>query len=127
LARGTLDGREGKADVGALVAGAGLLARFTGDRGHLTVGGSLGGACALVQVKGSPIPTLSGSSTSTYTGLIYLRLNGAWHPARWFGLGAATVLGATTSRIRIQFADRNAGEWGWPIAAALLYSELGWD
>jgi hypothetical protein len=127
LARGTIAGTEGSAELGAVMAGGGLLARWRSDRGHLTAAASIGGAFAAVLVTGRPVPSLVGESTSAYTGLAYVRLDGAWNPAQWLGLGVAGMVGTTTSRVRVQFADRNAGEWGMPLAAAVLFCKVDWQ
>lgn len=127
LARGTIAGAEGSAELGALMVGGGLLARWRSDGGHLTAAASIGGAFAAVVVTGRPVPSLVGESTSAYTGLTYLRLDGGWNPAEWLGLGVAGMVGSTTSRVRVQFAERNAGEWGMPLAAAVLFCKLDWE
>jgi hypothetical protein len=127
LARGVISRPQGSADVGALVAGGGVLARLTSNHRHMAITASLGGAVASVLVKGRPIPGLVGGSTSAYTGLVYLHVHGCWNPVPWLGLGAAAIVGTTTSRVRIQFADRDVGEWGTPLAAAVLYAELDWE
>lgn len=126
LARGSVGNPQGTAHVGAVVAGGGLHARLKSESGRTFVAGSLGGAFATVLVKGQPVPNLLGSSTRAYTGLAYLRLSGGFCPTRWLGLGVSGWLGTTTSRVRIRFANRDVGEWGMPIAAAVLYVEVAW-
>jgi hypothetical protein len=126
LAVGSVGNPQGTADVGVVLAGGGLHARLRSESGRMFVAGSLGGAFATVFVKGRPVPNLLGSSGRAYTGLAYLRLAGGFYPTRWLGLGVAGVLGTTTSRVRIRFANRDVGEWGVPIAAAVLYTEVAW-
>jgi hypothetical protein len=127
LARGSVGNPQGTADVGAMVAGAGLLARVTSDSGRLFVATSLGAGVASVLFRGQALPNLVGSSTRAYSGLLYLRVSGGFSPTRWLGLGAAGILGTTTSRIRIQFANHDVGEWGLPLAAAIVYGEVAWE
>jgi hypothetical protein len=126
LVWGSVRALEGTADVGVVLAGGGLHSRFRSADGQLFATTSVGGAFASVLAKGQPVGALEGSSTRAYTGLAYLRLSGGWNPARWLGLGIAGVLGTTTSRVRIQFANRDVAEWGMPIAIALLYAEIDW-
>jgi hypothetical protein len=117
---------EGTADIGAVLGGGGFHALLNSDGGRLSGAATLGGAFVSLFAKGQPLHGFVGSSTRAYTGLVYLRLSGGFHPARWLGLGLAGMLGTTTSRVRIQFADRNVGEWGMPVAVAILYAEAGW-
>jgi hypothetical protein len=126
LARGSVSRLQGSAEVGAVVAGGGLLARLQSDGGRMFVATSLGGALAAVLVKGQPAPSFAGTSPTAYAGLLYLRASGGVYPTRWLGLGAAGILGTTTSRVRIQFANEDVGEWGMPLAAVLLFAEVGW-
>ena len=127
LARGSVSGPEGTAEIGTLLAGGGLHARFKSGDGRMFVATSLGGAFAAILAKGQPAPNLVGSSTSAYTGLAYLRLSGGFCPTGWLGLGVAAILGTTASRVRIQFTNRDVGEWGMPIAAAIIYGEVHWE
>jgi len=126
LARGAVSSLQGSADVGAVLAGGGLVARFQNDSGRMFVTTSLGGAFAAVLIKGRPASGFSGTSPTAYAGFLYLRASGGVHPTRWLGLGAAGILGTTTSRVRIQFANEDVGEWGMPIAAVLLFAEVSW-
>jgi hypothetical protein len=126
LHRGSISSTQGSAQVGAVVAGAGFLARLQNQRATLAGTATLGAALASVFTKGEANPSYLGSSTTTYTGMAYLRLGAAWNPAPWLELGAAGLVGTTTSRIRIQFADESVGDWGTPVMAAILYGGLGW-
>jgi hypothetical protein len=127
LARGAIRGAKGSADLGALIAGGGVVARWESERGHLTVATTLGGAFAKVLIRGQPIPSYVGESTSVSTGLVYLRVHGSWKPVRWLGFGAAALIGSTTSRIHIEFNSTEVGEWGTPFTAAVFSAELDWD
>lgn len=103
-----------------------MLARLRSTSAHLTGTATLAAAFASVVAKGEPNANYQGDTTTTYTGLAYLRLGAAWNPVPWLGLGAAGLVGTTTSRIRIEFADRAVGDWGTVLAAAMLYGEVGW-
>jgi hypothetical protein len=126
LLRGNLSGPQGTAEVGAVVAGAGLLARFESEGGRMFVAAEVGGAFASVLVTGHPVANLVGSSPSASTGLAYLRLDGGVAPLRWLGLGVAAILATTTTRVRIEFAGNRVGNWGVPIVGGFAYAEIGW-
>jgi hypothetical protein len=126
LHRGSISSSQGSARLGALVAGGGLLARLQNERATVAGTATLGMAFASVFTKGEAKPSYLGSSTTTYTGLAYLRLGVAWNPAPWLGLGAAGLLGTTTGRIRVEFADEHVGDWGTPVLATILHAELAW-
>jgi len=126
LLRGSLVNSLGSAHVGAVLAGGGFLVRWKSETGGMVASAILGGAFTSVLIKGQPAGRFEGSSPTVYSGLLYSRLSMAWNPFPWLGLGAAGMLGTTTSLIRIRFADRDVGEWGLPLAAAFLYGEVGW-
>jgi hypothetical protein len=123
---GSISSSQGSARVGALFAGAGLLARLRSTSAHLTATATLAATFASVVSKGEPNANYQGATTTTSTGLAYLRLGATWNPTPWLGWGAAALVGTTTSRLRIQFADRAVGDWGTVLAAALLYGEIAW-
>jgi hypothetical protein len=127
LARGSVSAPEGSANIGAVLAGGGVYARFESGGGRMFITTSLGGAFAAIVSSGQPAQDLVGSSTTVYTGLTYVRLGGGFYPTGWLGLGVAGVLGTTTSRVRIQFTNRDVGEWGMPIAGAIVYGEGRWQ
>jgi hypothetical protein len=127
LARGSVSAPEGTAEVSAVLAGAGVYARFESGSGRMFFATSLGGAFAAIVASGQAAQNLLSSSTTVYTGLTYLRLGGGFYPTDWLALGVAGILGTTTSRVRIQFANRDVGEWGMPIAGAIVYGEGRWE
>lgn len=127
VARGSVTTPQGSADVGALLAGAGLLARLDSEGGRMTVAASVGGGLASILITGRPIPELVSASTTVYAGLVYLRGYAAWTPVSWLGLGLSGTLATTTSRVRIGFANHDdVGHWGVPIAAGILFAEARW-
>jgi hypothetical protein len=126
LVRGSVSRPQGSAEVGAVVAGGGLCARVRSDGGRMFLATSLVGALAAVLVNGRPAANFAGTSPTAYAGLFVLRASGGVYATRWLGLGVAGIFGTTTSRVRIQFANEDVGEWGMPIAAGLLFAEVGW-
>lgn len=128
--RGSLGGPEGTSDVGAILAGGELLARFPTENNRLFFATGLGAAFAALIVTGHPgedaSAQLVGRSSSAYTALPYVRLEGTWKPTSWLGLGAMAVVGTTLGKIRLQFAGNQAGSWGVPTVGALLVAELDW-
>jgi hypothetical protein len=127
LVKGTLNGSQGSAAIGATLLGGGLFARFQNDSARLSLAATLGGAFAAVRVDGRPTTSFDGKSITVHSGVAYFRLQGGWNPKHWLGLGASAMFGTTTTRVHIQFADQNVGEWGVPIVAAGIYSEIRWD
>jgi hypothetical protein len=130
LHRGAITGTEGSADVGAIVAGGGLLARFDFERNHLVFMPGLGAAFVAVLTRGHASPSagsqLVSSSATAYTALAYASLSIDWQVASWLGLGASGLLGATTSRVQVRFAGNDAGAWGTPVLGATVFGEVVW-
>jgi hypothetical protein len=126
LRSGSISSAEGTAHVGTITAGAGLLARLHNEKAKVTGTATLGLAFAAVLTDGDAHASYLGSTTTAYTGLAYLRLGVAWHPVPWLALGAAGLVGTTTNRERIEFANRGVGHWGAPLFAAFPYGEFTW-
>jgi hypothetical protein len=130
IVRGTMTGTEGSADVGAIIAGAGPVARFSSEQGRLALTLGLGGAFVAVLSKGHPTPEvgpqLISNSSTAYTGLGYASVAFDWRLSSWFGLGVSGLAGATTSRVHVRFAGNDAGTWGIPVLAAALFGEVAW-
>jgi len=130
LRRGTLGGPEGSSDIGAVLAGGELLARFEteGHRAFLATG--LGAGFASVVARGHPSQEgsaqLVGGSSSAYVGLGYLRVNVGWKATGWLGFGATGLAGTTAGRVHIRFAGNDAGDWGVPLLAGVLFGEVDW-
>jgi hypothetical protein len=112
--------------VGTIAAGAGLLARLQSHGAKVAGTATLGMAFASVTTKGEPNASYQGSTPTATTGLAYLRLGVVWSPVGWLGLGAAGLLGTTTGRVHIQFANRGVGDWGAPVVAGLLCGQIAW-
>lgn len=123
---GSISRAEGSARVGAISAGAGLLARSGSEQGRLTGTATVGAALVAVVVKGDPKPSYPGDSTTTYAGMAYLRLAATWKPVPWLGLGGAGFVGTSTRRIRIQFAGHPVADWGPVLLGAALHGEIAW-
>jgi len=130
IQRGTIQGTEGSADVGAIVVGGGLVARFDFAQGRLAVTPALGGGFVTVLTKGHPDPSagsqLVSSSSTAHTGLGYASVAIDWKVARWLGLGVSSLAGATISRVHVRFAGNDAGAWGTPLLGLALFSEVSW-
>ena len=130
IARGTMTGTEGSADVGAVVSGAELLGHFHFKQAGLVLTTGLGGGFVAVLSKGHPNPEagsqLISNSATAYTGLGYASVALDWKLSSWFGLGVSGMAGATTSRVQIRFAGNEAGAWGTPVLGASLFGEVAW-
>lgn len=131
LSRGTMEGPEGHADVGALLLGAEVLVRLPTEKERFAFTTGLGGALTSVISKGHPSEEgrsqLLASSTAAYTGAVYLRAEGQWRPVAWLGLGAMGLVATTIARVQIHFAGNDAGTWGVPFLGALLFIEADWN
>lgn len=130
ISRGRIDATEGSADVGAVVAGGGLVARVHSKQGRIALTPGVGAAFVAVLTRGYPNPAagsqLVSSSSAGYTGLGYASLAVDWKVASWLGLGMSALAGATTSRVHVRFAGNDAGAWGTPVLGASLFGEVVW-
>lgn len=130
LRRGTMTGPEGAAEVGALVAGPDVFARFESPDGRLVLTTGLGAALVAVLAKGHPIPAagaqLVSNASTAYTGLGYACVALAWKVSSWFAVGAGGLAGATTARVRVRFAGNDAGDWGPVVLGATVFGEVDW-
>ena len=128
IVRGTMTGTEGSADVGAIIAGAGPLARFSSEQRRLALTIGLGAAFVAVLSKGHPNQEvgsqLISNSSTAYTGLGYASVALDWRLSSWFRLGVSGLVGATTSRVHVRFAGNDAGAWGTPVLATALFGEV---
>ena len=128
IVRGTVSGAEGSADVGAIIAGGGPIARFNSKPGRLALTIGLGAAFVAVSAKGHPNADagsqLVSNASTAYTGLGYACAAIDWKLARWLGLGVSGVAGATTSRVQVRFAGNDAGAWGTPVLGASVFAEV---
>ena len=129
--RGTMSGREGSADVGAILAGAEVIARFASERRPLSLTTGLGAAFASVLATGHPIPEataqLNSISSSAYTAVGYARATLGWKVTSWLTFGMTALAGTTVTRVHIQFAGSDAGDWGVPILGAALSAQVEWN
>jgi len=129
LIRGTMSGPEGTADVGAITAGAELLARFASDSERSFASDGVGAAFVSLLATGHPTTStapLLGGSTATYTGLAYVRATLGRKVSRWFAVGVTGVAGTTMARVAVRFAGNDAGSWGVPLVGAAFFGELCW-
>jgi hypothetical protein len=128
--RGTMSGPEGTADVGAIVVGVEMLARFMSERGRLFLISGLGAGSAALLTKGHPSPegsTQVESNTSVaYTGVGYARITLGWKLSTWLGLGMSGLAGTTVARVRVRFGGNDAGNWGVPLLGAALFAQVHW-
>jgi hypothetical protein len=130
LRRGTMSAREGTADVGAVVAGAEVLARFESERRRMFLTTGLGAAFVSVFATGHPIPEanaqLSSTSSVAYTALGYGRIVLGWRVSSWLALGMSGLAGTTAARVQVRFAGNDVGDWGVPVLGAALFGAVDW-
>jgi hypothetical protein len=130
ILRGSMSGTEGSADVGALVAGGEVVARFHAKDGRFAFTPALGAAYVTVLARGhanSAVGTQLVSSASTgHTGLGYACASAEWKLSRWFGLGINGLAGATVSRVSVRFAGNDAGAWGTLVLGTSVFGEVSW-
>ena len=128
--RGTMSGPEGTADVGAIVAGAQLLARFIskGERVVFTTGLGAGFVSLLTDGYPSQLGSaqLESNSSTAYTGLGYARITLGWKLSTWLGVGMSGLAGTTVARVHVRFAGNDAGDWGVPLLGAALFAQVDW-
>jgi hypothetical protein len=128
LHRGVMSGPEGTADVGAITAGAELLARFASENELSFASAGVGAGFVALLATGHPTTTapLLGGSTATSTGLAYVRAALGRKVSRWFAVGISGVAGSTLARVPVRFAGNDAGSWGVPLVGVALFGELDW-
>jgi len=128
--RGTMSGPEGKADVGPIVVGVEMLARFVSSRGRVFLTAGLGAGSVALLTKGHPSPEgssqLESNSSTAYTGLGYGRITLGWKLSTWLALGMSGLAGTTVARVRIRFGGNDAGDWGVPLLGAALFTRVDW-
>jgi hypothetical protein len=129
--RGTMTGREGSADVGAIIAGAEAIARFASERRPVFLTTGLGAAFASVLATGHPLPAattqLMSSSSTAYTAVAYARATVGWKVSSWLKFGMSALAGTTVTPVHVRFAGSDAGDWGVPILGAALSGEVAWN
>lgn len=128
--RGSLSGPEGTADVGAILGGAELFARFMADGERLVFTTGLGAGFVSLLTKGHPSQLgsaqLESNASTAYTGLGYARITLAWKLSTSFGVGMSGLAGTTVARVHVRFAGNDAGEWGVPLLGAALFGQVDW-
>lgn len=130
IVRGTVDGTEGSADVGAIIAGAGPVLRLTAPHSRVGLNVGLGAAFVAVLAKGHADAAagsqLVSNSSTAYTGLGYASAALDLKLSNWFALGLSGLAGVTTSRVRIRFAGNEVGAWGTPVLGVGVFGEFTW-
>ncbi len=128
--RGTMSGPEGTADVGAIVVGVEMLARFRSERGRLFLTTGLGAGPVALLTKGHPSPEgsaqVESNSSTAYTALGFARITLGCKLSSWLGLGMSGLVGTTVARIDIRFGGNDAGDWGVPLLGAALFAQVDW-
>ena len=127
LARATLNGPEGRADLGVFLAGAELHASFETREPRLFLTTGVGTALAWVSARGQATAPQVATSASAFAGLGYARVDAGWRASEWLSFGVSAALGATFGRVNVRFAGSDAGTWGLPILASFLISEVHWN
>jgi hypothetical protein len=131
LQRGTMNGREGTAEVGAIIAGAEVITRFESERPRIALTTGLGAGFVSVLATGHPsqdaTTQLMSASSTAYTGLGYARATLGWKLSRRLALGMGGLAGTTVARVHIRFAGSDAGDWGVPLLGAALFGEVDWN
>jgi len=129
--RGTMRGREGAADVGAVIAGAEAIARFGFERRRVFLTTGLGAGFVAVVATGHPsqdgTAPLVGDSSTAYTALGYARASIGWKLATWLAVGMSGLAGTTIAPVHVRFAGSDAGDWGMPVLGAALFAQIGWN
>jgi hypothetical protein len=128
--RGTMSGPEGTADVGAIVVGVEMLARFRSERGRLFLTTGLGAGAVALLTKGHPSPEgsaqVESNSSTAYTALGFARITLGCKLSSWLGLGMSGLVGTTVARVDIRFGGNDAGDWGVPLLGAALFAQVDW-
>jgi hypothetical protein len=122
----TLRGPEGSANVGAWLAGGTLFLAYEPPDSSLHARLAAGGAAIRLTVDGEASFPLVASSHTTTAGAVYARADGGFQMTWWLQFGARAVAGLVPGGVTIHFAGNDAGTWGRPFVAALLFADLAW-
>ncbi|HEY4186321.1 MAG TPA: hypothetical protein VGP07_14700 [Polyangia bacterium] len=127
LHQAAVSGPEGTARIGTALVGAAFFARFE-DAGDMPFFGTLGLGFAVLRVgsKGEPVAPLVARSTSAFTSAPYLRAEGGFALTTWVRIGLRALVGATATKLTVQFAGNDAATWGRPFVAPMAFADFVW-
>lgn len=126
LGRGSIQGPEGTALVGAQVAtvNAWIRSRPGGGPWFAAVGAAVG--VLRLTTEGEAVPPLTATDADVVTGALFLRADGGVAVAPWLRVGARAAIGLSLPRVELSFAGNRAGTWGLPVVSTLGFVEVPW-
>jgi len=127
VVRGSISGPEGRALIGAYLAGVELCSNFTEPDSRRFLTGGLGGGIVNLRTEGQSAQPLEHGSTSALTGFGYARVEFGLKLSTWARLGIASTAGTTFAPVTIRFAGNQAGTWGSLILASFLQLGVDWE
>jgi hypothetical protein len=126
LARGTIEGPEGSALVGAQVATVDARARFRPGGGPWFAGVGVAGGVLRLATEGEAVAPLTARDADVVTGVLFVRADGGVAVAPWLRVGVRGALGLSIPRVELSFAGNRAGTWGLPVLSTLGFVEVPW-
>jgi hypothetical protein len=126
LGRGTIDGPEGSALVGAQVATVDARVRFRPGGGPWFAGIGVAAGVLRLTTEGEAVAPLRATDADVVTGVLFVRADGGVAVAPWLRVGARAALGMSIPRVELDFAGNRAGTWGLPVLSALGFVEFPW-
>ena len=126
ILRGSLSGPEGKALVGATMAGVELFSSLLEDDSRWFLAGGLGGCIVNLRTKGQGTQPLLQGSSSTFTGVGYARAEFGLKLSPWASFAIVSSAGTSFVPVKIRFAGNQAGTWGSLLFASFLQFGVDW-
>lgn len=125
LGRGTIEGPEGSALVGAQLATVDARVRFR-PRGPWFAGVSVAAGVLRLTTEGEAVAPLEATDASGVTGVVFARLDAGLSVAPWLRVGARGDVGLGIPRVELSFAGNRAGTFGLPVLGARGFVEIPW-
>jgi hypothetical protein len=126
LGRGTIQGPEGTALVGAQVATVDARLRLRPGGGPWFAGVGVAGGVLRLATEGKAVAPLTATDADVVTGVLFVRADGGVAVAPWLRVGVRCALGLSVPRVELSFAGNRAGTWGLPVLSTLGFVEVPW-
>jgi hypothetical protein len=126
VVQGSLDGIEGSSTISSTLAGAFLLLRLAPDSHAWFANAGAGGAFLLVHYDGDTADPLQANEGSHATAAAFLRADLGLTLTSWFHLGLRLLAGTSVTRIKVEFAGNEAGNYGPLLLASFAFAGIDW-
>jgi hypothetical protein len=127
IVRGSISGPEGRALVGAYLAGVELCSGLPQHDSRWLLTGGLGAGIAYLRTEGRSNQPLVPVSSGAVSAVGYARVELGLKLSHRARLGLAGTAGTTFSSVKIRFAGSQAGTWGSLLLAAFAQFGVDWE